>query len=197
MHLRGKSFRFEATYPDGRREVLLDVPRYEFEWQNVYVLAEPKLMPEGTVLRCLGQFDNSADNPTNPDPNPDGHLGRADPRRDARRLHGCRTRRSGPERWPAQGNRAGRRPVRRHLPPSSAQGYEDGLPRRQLQQDWSPVQKLDGPDKQGVFTTTLVLPAGRYEYKYVQDGKNYRHDPANWRQAGFFNNSVLTVSKGL
>ena len=50
MHLRGKSFRFEAVYTDGRREILLDVPRYEFEWQNVYVLSKPKLMPEGTVL---------------------------------------------------------------------------------------------------------------------------------------------------
>jgi hypothetical protein len=68
MHLRGKSFRFEAVYPDRRREVLLDVPRYEFDWQNVYVLSEPKLMPEGTVLRCLARYDNSADNPSNPDP---------------------------------------------------------------------------------------------------------------------------------
>jgi hypothetical protein len=47
-----------------------------------------------------------------------------------------------------------------------------------------------------VFTTTLVLPTGRYEYKYVQNGKNYWHDPANWREAGFFNNSVLTGGKG-
>ena len=53
---------------DRKREVLLDVPRYEFEWQNVYVLEEPKLMPEGTVLRCLARYDNSADNPSNPDP---------------------------------------------------------------------------------------------------------------------------------
>jgi hypothetical protein len=68
MHLRGKSFRFEAVYADGRREVLLDVPRYEFEWQNVYVLSEPKLMPEGSVLRCMARYDNSADNPSNPDP---------------------------------------------------------------------------------------------------------------------------------
>ncbi len=68
MHLRGKSFRFEAVYPDGRREVLLDVPRYEFEWQNVYVLAQPKLMPEGSVLRCLARYDNSDGNPSNPDP---------------------------------------------------------------------------------------------------------------------------------
>ena len=66
MHLRGKSFRFEAVYADGRREVLLDVPQYEFEWQNVYVLSEPKLMPEGSVLRCIARYDNSADNPSNP-----------------------------------------------------------------------------------------------------------------------------------
>ena len=50
MHLRGKSFRFEAVYADGRSEVLLDVPRYEFEWQNVYVLSEPRLMPEGSIF---------------------------------------------------------------------------------------------------------------------------------------------------
>jgi hypothetical protein len=68
MHLRGKSFRFEATYPDGRREVLLDVPHYEFDWQNAYILAEPKPMPEGTIMRCVAQFDNSAGNPNNPDP---------------------------------------------------------------------------------------------------------------------------------
>ncbi len=69
MHLRGKSFRFEATYPDGRHEVLLEVPRYEFDWQNNYILAEPKPMPEGTIIRCVGHFDNSADNLNNPDPN--------------------------------------------------------------------------------------------------------------------------------
>ena len=68
MHLRGKSFRFEATYPDGRREVLLDVPHYQFDWQNAYILAEPKPMPEGTIMRCVAHFDNSAGNPNNPDP---------------------------------------------------------------------------------------------------------------------------------
>jgi peroxiredoxin len=68
MHLRGKAFRFEAVFADGRREVLLDVPRYEFEWQNVYVLSEPRLMPEGSVLRCLARYDNSVANFSNPDP---------------------------------------------------------------------------------------------------------------------------------
>ncbi|HEV3024126.1 MAG TPA: redoxin domain-containing protein, partial [Pirellulales bacterium] len=52
MHLRGKSFRFEANFPDGRTETLLDVPRYDFNWQNSYALAEPKSMPEGTVIHC-------------------------------------------------------------------------------------------------------------------------------------------------
>ncbi|MFO0903999.1 MAG: redoxin domain-containing protein [Pirellulales bacterium] len=69
MHVRGKSFRYEAVYPDGRREVLLDVPRYDFNWQLSYALAKPKLLPKGTRLECLAHFDNSEDNPANPDPN--------------------------------------------------------------------------------------------------------------------------------
>jgi peroxiredoxin len=68
MHYRGKSFRFEAEYPDGRREVLLDVPRYDFNWQLRYDVAEPKFMPKGSRLICTAHFDNSADNPLNPDP---------------------------------------------------------------------------------------------------------------------------------
>jgi peroxiredoxin len=68
MHVRGKSFRYEATYPDGRREVLLDVPRYDFNWQLRYELAEPKRLPRGTVISCTAVFDNSAANPNNPDP---------------------------------------------------------------------------------------------------------------------------------
>jgi peroxiredoxin len=68
MHFRGKSFRFEAEYPDGRREVLLDVPRYDFNWQLRYDLAKPVFMPKGSRLICTASFDNSADNPLNPDP---------------------------------------------------------------------------------------------------------------------------------
>jgi hypothetical protein len=67
MHLRGKSFKYEAEYPDGTREVLLDVPNYDFNWQLRYMLAEPKLMPKGTRLHCTAHFDNSADNLANPD----------------------------------------------------------------------------------------------------------------------------------
>jgi hypothetical protein len=68
MHLRGKSFRYTAQYPDGRSEVLLDVPRYDFNWQNAYVFPEPKKMPAGTKLACVAYFDNSEDNLVNPDP---------------------------------------------------------------------------------------------------------------------------------
>ena len=68
MHYRGKDFRYTATYPDGRSEVLLNVPAYDFAWQGVYRLVEPKPMPRGTRIDCLAHFDNSAENPANPDP---------------------------------------------------------------------------------------------------------------------------------
>jgi thiol-disulfide isomerase/thioredoxin len=71
LHLRGKSFRFDAIYPDGRRETLLDVPRYDFNWQLRYELAEPKRLSFGTRLICTAHWDNSADNPANPDPTRD------------------------------------------------------------------------------------------------------------------------------
>ncbi len=69
MHLRGKSFRFEAEYPDGRSEILLDVPKYDFNWQMRYELAEPKLLPAGTTINCVAHYDNSDENVANPDPN--------------------------------------------------------------------------------------------------------------------------------
>ena len=68
MHLRGKSFRYEAVFPDGRKETLLNVPAYDFGWQSYYTLAKPLAMPKGTVINCFAQFDNSANNPYNPDP---------------------------------------------------------------------------------------------------------------------------------
>ena len=68
MHLRGKSFRYTAHYPDGKQEILLDVPRYDFNWQLRYELKEPKLMKQGTEIRCVAHFDNSEENLTNPDP---------------------------------------------------------------------------------------------------------------------------------
>jgi peroxiredoxin len=69
MHLRGSAFRYEAAYPDGKREILLDVPKFDFNWQLRYLLAEPKRMPAGTTMHCTAYFDNSADNLANPNPN--------------------------------------------------------------------------------------------------------------------------------
>jgi hypothetical protein len=68
MHLRGKSFRYEVQFPDGTREVLLDVPQYDFNWQTRYVLEEPREFPAGTRMICTAVFDNSEDNLANPDP---------------------------------------------------------------------------------------------------------------------------------
>ncbi len=68
MHNRGSWMKYEALYPDGRREMLLHVPRYDFNWQLEYVLAEPKRMPAGSWILCSGGFDNSPLNPHNPDP---------------------------------------------------------------------------------------------------------------------------------
>ena len=71
MHYRGKDFVFEAHYPNGDVETLLSVPHYDFAWQTVYRLNEHKLMPRGTVIRCLAHYDNSAGNLNNPDPKAD------------------------------------------------------------------------------------------------------------------------------
>jgi cytochrome c553 len=68
MHLRGKAMEIRAFYPDGRKELLLDVPAYSFSWQTVYYLKEPKGIPKGTRLEVAGYFDNSAKNKYNPDP---------------------------------------------------------------------------------------------------------------------------------
>ncbi len=75
MHLRGKSFKYEAIYPDESREVLLNVPAFDFNWQLSYVLAQPKLLPEGTKILCTAHFDNSDKNPANPDPSVEVHWG--------------------------------------------------------------------------------------------------------------------------
>ena len=68
MHLRGKAFRYEAVFPDGKRQTLLDVPAYDFNWQTMYRLKTPLPLPEGTRLHCVAHFDNSEHNLNNPDP---------------------------------------------------------------------------------------------------------------------------------
>jgi hypothetical protein len=68
MHFRGKYMRFYADYPDGSREELINIAKYNYNWQLSYTYEEPKFMPEGTVITAVGAFDNSAQNPANPDP---------------------------------------------------------------------------------------------------------------------------------
>jgi mono/diheme cytochrome c family protein len=68
MHVRGKAFRFDLIHPDGREELLLDIPRYDFNWQLRYDFREPKLIPKGGSLRITAVYDNSAGNRANPDP---------------------------------------------------------------------------------------------------------------------------------
>jgi hypothetical protein len=68
MHLRGKAFEYLITEPNGRVETLLKVNHYDFQWQLNYRLTEPQLIKAGTHLTWIGYFDNSPNNPGNPDP---------------------------------------------------------------------------------------------------------------------------------
>ena len=67
-HYRGKASEFRAFYPDGSEELLLRVPNYDFNWQTSYVLKQPKVLPAGTRVVHTTWWDNSAQNPANPDP---------------------------------------------------------------------------------------------------------------------------------
>lgn len=68
MHLRGKAFKYELVTPDGKREVLLNVPKYDFNWQASYILAKPRAVPAGSKIECTAWYDNSPKNPFNPNP---------------------------------------------------------------------------------------------------------------------------------
>jgi hypothetical protein len=68
MHVRGKDFFIEKINVDGSKEPLLSIPRYDFNWQNVYRLVKPLKMEAGSRLHCVAHYDNSDANPNNPDP---------------------------------------------------------------------------------------------------------------------------------
>jgi hypothetical protein len=68
MHLRGKDFKYTITYPDGRHEVLLYVPKYDFNWQLQYDFKDYLNIPKDARIDCVAHFDNSANNRVNPDP---------------------------------------------------------------------------------------------------------------------------------
>jgi hypothetical protein len=68
LHLRGIDMKIDVTYPDGRSETLLSVPRYNFMWQVIYMLAKPVKLPKGTRVLVSAHWDNSPNNKFNPDP---------------------------------------------------------------------------------------------------------------------------------
>ncbi len=67
-HYRGQASRLLVRYPDGKEEVILSLPRYDFNWQRSYEFAEPIHVPAGTKLISINVYDNTANNPANPDP---------------------------------------------------------------------------------------------------------------------------------
>src|SRR5258707_170355 len=70
-HVRGKRWIYEATFPDGKKQTLLSVPNYDFDWQTDYIYKDPIKLPKGTVIHATAWYDNSKTNKSNPDPTKD------------------------------------------------------------------------------------------------------------------------------
>lgn len=197
MHYRGKSFRFTAKYPDGSSEILLDVPRYDFNWQNEYSLAEPKRVAEGTEILLEARYDNSADNLLNPDPSKAVHWG--DQTWEEMMIGTMATspvnqdlRLGPPSVEKIDGDAEKRRVSFRYRLPENETAEKVYL--SGSFNDWKPEgQSMDGPNSEGWFTTTAELKPGQYEYKFVLDGKGWRSDPGNRERTGYYHNSVLHV----
>ena len=68
MHLRGKDFEYRVLFPNGQSQTVLKVSKYDFNWQLRYKLANPIDLPKGARIECIAHFDNSPNNPANPDP---------------------------------------------------------------------------------------------------------------------------------
>jgi thiol-disulfide isomerase/thioredoxin len=193
MHLRGKSFRFTAAYPDGHKEVLLDVPRYDFNWQNVYWLAEPKLLPAGARLECAATYDNSENNLANPDPTRTVHWGDQTsdemfvgsyysvPADQDLLLGPPRVVRLGSHRYEAMFKFRPKNAAKTvHLAGTFNDWSQKSLP-------------MAGPDRDGWFTTRIAVAEGYHEYKFLVDGHVWKCDPGNSVQTDSDHNSVLSV----
>jgi hypothetical protein len=193
MHLRGKSFRFVAIDPDGKEEILLDVPRYDFNWQNTYGLAERKLLTAGTVIRCTAVYDNSSDNLANPDPKSAvtwgdqtwqemmvGSLAVSLADQDLS-LGLPKTKRLDDGQYEVT---FAYRP----------QGKVDAVYLAGSFNDWQATGlKMDGPDADGRYVAQLTLQPGLYEYKFVIDGTRWKADPGNPTRVTYFRNSQLRL----
>jgi len=75
MHVRGKAMEYKAIYPTGETQTLLNVPKYDFNWQLTYMLKDPLILPKGSKLEITAWYDNSPNNPNNPDPKQDVYWG--------------------------------------------------------------------------------------------------------------------------
>lgn len=75
MHLRGKDFEYRVLFPDGQSQTILKVSKYDFNWQLRYKLAKPIDLPKGARIQCIAHYDNSPNNPANPDPTKTIHWG--------------------------------------------------------------------------------------------------------------------------
>jgi hypothetical protein len=74
-HVRGKSWEYRLVYPNGNSEIVLSVPKYDFNWQTYYVFSKPLAVPKGAILEATARYDNSSANPSNPDPKIEVHWG--------------------------------------------------------------------------------------------------------------------------
>ncbi len=74
-HLRGKSWQYTLVYPDGRRQEVLSVPHYDFNWQTYYLFTKPLAVPKGSRIEAVAHYDNSTNNKWNPDPTVEVHWG--------------------------------------------------------------------------------------------------------------------------
>jgi len=193
MHLRGKSFCFTAHFPNGRDEVLLDVPRYDFNWQHSYLMASPRAMPAGTCIHCTAIFDNSASNLANPDPTVTVEWGEQTWDEMMVATMGiCQQDEDLSVGPPA-------------CKPLAGGFYEVQFKYRVKQpahfvyvtgsfNDWNPSEfKMVGPDPEGWYRLPMKLRAGEYEYVYVVDGNKTRLDPGNARRGGELNMNILRV----
>jgi peroxiredoxin len=198
MHFRGKEFRFTAHYPDGREEILLDVPRYDFNWQNAYALAEPKRLPKGTVVQCRGIFDNSEENLNNPDPTKEVRWG--DQSWDEMMLGSMVVslpddvvRGEYPKVTPVAGDACD---VTFRYRPDKSAGPVDAVFLAGSFNDWNgQSHKMDAADADGYYHTTLRLKPGSHEYKFVVNGDHWQSDPDNPDVSGPYSNSVVRVSQ--
>jgi hypothetical protein len=172
------------------------VPRYDFNWQNAYVLKHEKLIPKGTVVLCDGTFDNSPENLMNPDASKEVKWG--DQTSEEMMLGSMvislpksAAHAEFPKVVHVKDNQFDvtfqYKPDQEH--PNVQKVYLAGS-----FNNWKATgRQLTGPDEHGCFRTTIRLKAGMYEYKFVLNGDTWTHDPDNPDQNGPFTNSVVRV----